>query len=121
MNETQITLVFIWVSLMLVYFLGDILRIFAGDFKPGEIEGKKTKPWMWTLISVIMVIPIFMILLTLKLDYPINRIVNIVAAGFYFVFNLIGLPGYPSFYDKFLIVVGLGFNLLTIWYAWNWV
>jgi len=121
MNETQLTLVFIWVSLMLVYFLGDVIRIFAGDFTPGVIQGQKVKPWMWTLISVIMVAPILMILLTLKLDYPENRVVNIAVAGFYFVFNLIGLPGYPGFYDKFLIVVGLGFNLLTIWYAVNWV
>ena len=32
-------------------------------------------------------------------------------------FNLIGLPTYPSAYDKFLIVVGLGFNFMTVWYA----
>jgi hypothetical protein len=31
------------------------------------------------------------------------------------------LPTYPSAYDKFLIVVGLAFNLLTVWYAWKWV
>ena len=24
-------------------------------------------------------------------------------------------------YDKFLIVVGLVFNALTVWYAWKWV
>jgi len=40
---------------------------------------------------------------------------------FFFGFNLIGLPTYPSAYDKFLIVVGLGFNVLTVWYAWKWV
>jgi hypothetical protein len=31
------------------------------------------------------------------------------------------LPTYPSAYDKFLIVVGLVFNSLTVWTAWNWV
>lgn len=36
-------------------------------------------------------------------------------------FNLISLPTYPSAYDKFLIAVGLVFNTLTIWTAWNWV
>jgi len=39
---------------------------------------------------------------------------------FFFVFNLIGLPTYPSAYDKFLIVVGLAFNVLAVWYAWRW-
>lgn len=24
-------------------------------------------------------------------------------------------------YDKFLIIVGLVFNVVTIWYAWKWV
>jgi hypothetical protein len=38
-----------------------------------------------------------------------------------FGFNLIGLPTYPSAYDKFLIIVGLVFNVLTVWYAWKWV
>jgi hypothetical protein len=23
-------------------------------------------------------------------------------------------------YDKFLLAVSMGFNVVTIWYAWNW-
>jgi hypothetical protein len=46
--------------------------------------------------------------------------VNIIVAVFFFLFNLVGLPTYPSFYDKFLLAVSLGFNVITIWYAWNW-
>jgi hypothetical protein len=38
-----------------------------------------------------------------------------------FGFNLIGLPTYPSAYDKYLIVVGLAFNVLTVWFAWKWI
>ena len=26
-----------------------------------------------------------------------------------------------SLYDKFLLAVSMGFNVVTIWYAWNWV
>jgi hypothetical protein len=51
----------------------------------------------------------------------VNRWVNIIAAIFFFVFNLIGLPKYPSAYDKFLIIVGLVFNVLTVYIAWRWV
>jgi hypothetical protein len=29
----------LWASLMLTYLLGDVLRLFAGDITPGEIEG----------------------------------------------------------------------------------
>ena len=38
----------------------------------------------------------------------------------FFRFNAVGLPTYPSAYDQFLIVVGLVFNGLTVWYAWKW-
>jgi len=49
-----------------------------------------------------------------------GRWVNIIVAVFFFLFNLVGLPTYPPFYDKFLLAVSLGFNVITIWYAWNW-
>jgi len=26
---------------------------------------------------------------------------------------------YPSMYDRFLLVVSMGFNVVTVWYAWN--
>ena len=40
MNETKITLAALWIMLMLTYLLGDVLRIFSGDFKLGEMSGK---------------------------------------------------------------------------------
>ena len=33
MEDVQIRLSGLWVALMLTYLLGDVLRIFAGDFK----------------------------------------------------------------------------------------
>jgi len=119
--DVRIILAAIWVCLMLTYLLGDVLRIFSGDFKAGEIGGLKLTQGMWLGISILMLIPILMVFLTLVLGYPLVRWANIVVAAFFFVFNLVGLPTYPSAYDKFLIVVGLVFNLLTTWYAWNWV
>ena len=41
MEDVQIILAALWVSLMLTYLWGDVLSIFAGDSKAGEIEGKK--------------------------------------------------------------------------------
>ena len=105
---------------MLTYLLGDVLRIFSGDFKSGEIAGRQVTQEMWLAIAVLMVIPVVMIVLTLTLDQPLNRWVNIIVAVGFFGFNLIGLPTYPSAYDKFLIAVSLVFNALTVWYAWNW-
>lgn len=119
-TETRILLAALWVVLMLTYLLGDVLRIFSGDFKPGEIQGMQVTQAMWVGIAVLMLIPILMAFLSLVMDYLIIRWANIVVAIFFFGFNLLGLPTYPSAYDKFLIVVGLVFNVLTILYAWNW-
>jgi hypothetical protein len=121
MDDVNIILSGLWVALMLTYLLGDVLRIFAGDFKAGEIEGKKMTQKMLLGMAILMLIPIFMVFLSLTLPYTVNRWVNIIVAIFLFGFNLIGLPGYPGAYDKFLIIVGLVFNVLTVWYAWNWV
>jgi len=124
MTDIQIQLSALWGATMLTYLLGDVLRIFSGDFKAGEMGSnggmKLTQPMMLG-IAVLMVIPIIMVFLTLVLGYPVNRWANIIVAVIFFLFNLAGLPTYPSAYDKFLIAVSLVFNVLTVWYAWNWI
>ena len=120
MDEVRIKLSALWVAVMLIYLLGDVLRVFSGDFKPGEIGGVQATQRMWLLIAVIMVIPIVMLVLTMTLKYPAIRWANIIVAIFMVVFNLFGLP-YPGAYDNFLIIVSFVFNALTVWYAWKWV
>ncbi len=120
MADVRIILSGLWVALMLTYFLGDVLRIFAGDFTAGEIGGMQPSQAMWLGIAVLMLIPIVMVVLSLTLKYPAIRWASIVAAGFLVVFNIFGLP-YKGAYDNFLIIVGFVFNALTVWYAWNWV
>mgnify|MGYP000191508234 CR=1 FL=1 len=122
MVDTQIKLSAVWVALMLVYLLGDVLRIFSGDFQKMMADGSiKFTQGMWLGISMLMLIPILMVIACVMLPQPVNRWTNIIVAVFFFLFNLVGLPTYPSAYDKFLIVVGLVFNALTVWLAWRWV
>ena len=120
MEVIRIKLSGIWVSLMLTYLLGDVLRIFSGDFNAGQVGGMQVSQEMYLFMAILMVIPVLMVFLSLTLPYKANRWVNIITAVFFFLFNLVGLPTYPSAYDKFLIVVGLLFNLLTVWYAMKW-
>ena len=117
MEDVKIILSIIWVACMLTYLLGDVLRIFAGDFTPGEIEGKPMTQKMWFGMAIIMVIPIVMVVLSLILDYPVNNWVNIIVAIFFIVFNLAGMKGFKA-PDKFLLIVSMGFNVLIVWYAW---
>lgn len=121
MENVRIILSGLWVALMLTYLLGDVLRIFAGDFVAGEMGGAQMTQLMLIGAAILMLIPIVMVVLSLTLKYPLIRWMTIVAAIILFLFNLVGLPGYPGAYDKFLIVVGLVFNGLTVWYAWKWV
>jgi len=121
MADINIKLAALWIALMLTYLLGDVLRIFAADFKPGNISGMPMGQGMWLVVAAIMLIPIVMLYLSLVLPDPVNRWVNVIAAVALFLFNVVGLPTYPGAYDKFLIVVGLGINVLTVWHAWRWV
>lgn len=121
MVDIQIQLSGLWVAVMLTYLLGDVLRIFSGDYKSGEMGKIQFTQGMWLGIAVLMVIPIVMVVLSLMVMQPVNRWANIIVAVFFFLFNLVGLPTYPSAYDKFLLVVSLVFNGITIWLAWNWI
>jgi hypothetical protein len=124
MEEIRIKLSGLWTALILTYLLGDVLRIFSGDFVPGEMGemgGMQITQGMYLGLAILLLIPIIMVFLSLVLKYRANRWTNLVLAAFFFVFNLIGLPTYPSLYDQFLIIVGLVLNGLTFWYAWKWV
>jgi hypothetical protein len=123
MEDIQIILSALWVATMLTYLLGDVLRIFSGDIQTQEMKeqlAKFTQP-MWLFTALLMVLPIVMVVLSVTLPYPANRWANIIMAGFFFLFNLVGLPTYPSAYDRFLLAVSLVFNGMTIWYAWTWI
>ncbi len=121
MNEMKITLSIIWVAVMLTYLLGDVLRFITGQMVPGEMMGAPISQGMALGMAVLMVLPILMVVLSLLLPQGVNRWANIIMAGFWLLFNLVGLPGYEGHYDKFLLLVSIVFNGVTIWYAWNWV
>ncbi len=119
MLDTRILLAGLWGALVLIYLYGDVLRIFSGDAARMGGTQHFTQA-MWLGIAVLMLIPILMVPLSLALPQSVNRWANIIVAIFFFLFNLVGLPTYPSAYDKFLIGVGLIFNVVMVWTAWNW-
>ena len=116
--DTKIILSASWVVVTLIYLYGDVLRICSGDFAK-SMTNMNFNQLVWLGIAVLMLMPILMIFLTLVLPQSVSRWANIIVAALFFLFNLIGLPTYPSLYDKFLLAVSVGFNGVTIWYAWN--
>lgn len=118
-ETTRIVLAFAWVALMLVYLLGDVLRVFAGHATPGELDGKPAKPWMWTLAACIQLVPIVMIFVTLLTPSAPLVWITVVVSALSAVFNLAGLP-YKGAYDNMLIIVSVVVNAVIIWQALAW-
>lgn len=119
MIDTRIILSGTWITVMLIYLLGDVLRIYSGDFARMS-EGEVSSAVKWFGAAVIMLIPILMVFLSLVLPQSASRWANLISAVGFFIFVLADLRSYPSAYDKFLLIVSLVFNGVTVWYAWNW-
>ena len=122
MIDIRLKLSVLWVALMLIYLLGDVIRIFAGDFDPGVMGDATASQAMYLGVAILMLLPIVMAVLTILVPFaPWMRWASIGVSALLFLFNLVGLPTYPGLYDRFLIAVGLGVNVLTVTYAWRWV
>lgn len=124
MDKVRIKLSALWVCRMLVGFLGDVLGFMEPgaleQFNTGEVGGMVLSSELLLAAAVIMFLPILMVLLSLTLRYKASRWANILLALFLFVFDLMGLPTYTGLHRQFLIAAGMGFNALTVWYAWQW-
>lgn len=120
MEDVKIILSGLWVATMLTYLWGDVLGILSGDVEKAFGDKMQMTQGMWLGIAILMLIPILMVVLSLTLRHPLNRWVNIIAAVFWFGFNLFSLGGY-GIPEKVLLIVSMGFNVLTFLYAWNWV
>ena len=121
MLDTRIILSATWVVVTLIYLYGDVLRIYYNSDKAKALAGMNLNQFIWLGIAVLILTPILMVFLTLVLPRSVSRWVNILVAAFFFLFNLVGLPTYPPLFDKFLLAVSMGFNMVTIWYARNLV
>jgi len=121
MEDEQIILSGLWVAIMLSYFLGDIMRFFSGDFKEEAKEYGKMSQKMLFAMTLVMLLPIMMLVLSLILVYPVNPWLNVIVAIFFTLFNLMNIPSARSAYDRFLFIVGIGFDIIVAWYAWNWI
>jgi len=114
----QVMFSFLYVALMLVFLLGDVLRTFAGDFKPGEMAGMKVSSNMWLVAAIMMVIPIVMIVLNILIPHSFMKWVNIIVSFLFFLMNLSGIKGY-KIYDQFLLVVSFIINFIIIYLAFT--
>ena len=123
MVNVRIILAALWIAVEFLYQQGDVQRLYSGDFKPGEVDlgGIMSPETLWMISAITMTIPVVMIILSLILPDSANRWANILVAAFFFLYTIIGVGKYPSTYDRFLLIVSLSANALTVWYAWKWI
>ena len=121
MLDTRIILAGLWAATMLTFLWGDVLGSISGYTEPGKLGENvyKGTHMVWVGIAALMMIPIFMIVLTLIVNHPAMRWANIIVGAFWIIFNLASLSGYPPF-NKFLLAVSIVFDAMIVWYAWQW-
>ena len=124
MDDVKIILAVLWIATMFAYDRGDLQRLYAGDYKPGDdiTEGKiMSMETMWLISAITMTIPAVMAIVSVTLNNPVNRWANIIVAILFILYSSMGVWSYPSAYDKLLIIVSIVYNVLIVWYAWKWV
>jgi hypothetical protein len=117
--DNRLILSGMWIVQMMIYFLGDVLRIYSGDaarMTAGIPEGSI----QWLLGAIVMLVPITMVLLSLVLRPRVNRWVNIIAAVGFFLFIVADLRSYPGIYDQFLFAVSMVLYVVQVVFAWRW-
>lgn len=120
MEERRIQLIICWFALVLLYLLGDVLRVYEKGEAVAIIDGKRMDQTMFLLAALLMVTPILMAIASAFLPLGIVRWASIIVALVLFIINAAGVLSYDSLYDRLLIIVGLLLNLFTVYVAWTW-
>ena len=119
-DTVQLRLTKFGVALMLIYLLGDVLRIFSGDFKAGGSWAARSPQTDVAGIAALMVIPSSPDHSHDDAGAGANRWLNIIVAVFSSCSIWSGCRPIRPGTTVFLLVVSLGFNVMTVWYAWKW-
>lgn len=114
-DPVRIVLAACWVTLMLIYLQGDVLRVYAGHYTPGRIEGQSGE-WMWVVAALLMLVPISMILVSLLVPSEPLVWITVAATALMVVVNLAGMP-YEGAFDNLLLILSFPLNGFVVWAA----
>ena len=123
MENLKLKLSLLWVARMLVSIQGDVIRYMEPGMLEDIINGTLDIPMteeMLAMMAVMMMIPIFMVFLSLELPYKVNRLANIIIAIFFIIMDGIGFIITRPLYENILGIGYVVFCVLIVWYAWKW-
>ncbi len=124
MENVKLKLSILWVARMLVGLQGDVIRYMEPGMIQDIIDGNLAVPMtneMLAVMAAMMMVPIFMVFLSLELKYNLNRYANIIVAIFFIILDATGFIIARPLYENILGVGYIIFCILIVWYAWKWV
>lgn len=131
MEGTRIIVAVLWMAVAFCLAFGAILGLFKQGYIQGlidgEIDGIKITQNVLLGNAVIMMVPAFMGFLSLSLQYPSIRWLNLIVCSMYVLLILMTYGYYFSYniqtwnYYNILKTMEIALYALLIWYNWKWI
>lgn len=120
MDPRRIQLAVCWMALMLMYLLGDVLRLYEKGQAAAMIDGKPMTQTHLMMAALLMLIPVLLALGMVFLPRGFARWAGIIGSLLLFIVNIFGVAGYSGLFDRVLIVISLALNAFTAVWTWLW-
>ena len=123
MENIKLKLSLLWVARVLLGIKGDVIRYLEPGMLQDIIDGTIDIPLTnetLAIMTVMMMVPIFMVFFSLELKYKLNRYTNIIVAIFFIILDGTGFIIARPLYENILGIGYVVFCALIVWYAWKW-
>ena len=120
MDFRRVQLAVCWIALMMIYLLGDVLRLYEKGQAAALIDGKPMNQTHLLMAALLMLIPVLLALGMVFLPRDFARWPGIIASLVLFVINVFGVATYTGLFDRVLIMISLALNLFTALWTWLW-
>ena len=120
MEPHRVQLAVCWVALMLIYLLGDVLRLYEKGQAAALIDGKPMTQTHLMMAALLMLIPVLLALGMVFLPRGFARWAGIIGSLLLFIVNIIGVASYSGLFDRVLIGLSLALNAFTAVWTWLW-
>ena len=123
MNDLRIKLSILWVARMLAGLQGDVIRYMEPGMLEDIINGTLEMPItedILAMMAIMMLIPIFMVFLSVELPYKYNRWLNIIVALVFIIIDATGFIIPRPLYENIMGIGYVVFCALIVWFAWKW-
>jgi|GEM_PF-1987885 len=120
MDPRRIQLAVCSIALILIYLLGDVLRLYEKGQAAAMIDGKPMTQTHLLMAALLMLTPILMALAMVFLPQGFAKWAAAIVSLILFIINIFGVVSYTGLFDRVLIVISLILNVFTAVWAWRW-